>query len=194
MKRKFAILCSAITIFCASNSLAQDYKFELVTGMAHAPYVNKKHQDFEYQMTSLRAGLELLDFDHGNIEGLMGATFSNILKGWGSYMAGIDLLVRYNIETDHRFKPYIQAGVGILYNDAYKEDQPYIGQAREYSPQAVLGLDYLVNDYFLFGLEVGHHHISNKSEHEENDGTDALTCQVKITLTKEGIKKIFKKN
>nr|CBX31822.1 hypothetical protein N47_N26470 [uncultured Desulfobacterium sp.] len=77
----------------------------------------------------------------GNMDFIFEFTNSFIFKGAGNIISGVTCLFRYNLPYGTKnFFPYIQAGAGIVYNDAYKDhSQDLIGQATEYTPQISVG-------------------------------------------------------
>jgi len=137
---------------------------------------------FNYAQTNLRLGWMLTDpgpeeaFLRGNWEGLFEISNSVIFKGFGNYMGGITALIRYNfVRPDWNVIPYVQAGAGIVYNDAYKDKtQEAIGQAIEFTPQLSLGLHYLITRKWSLDVEGMFHHISNAGMSERNRSINAL--------------------
>ena len=74
-------------------------------------------------------------------------------------------------------------GAGIVYNDIYKDrSQSIIGQSIEFTPQASLGLHYLINHNWSVELEAMYHHISNAGlENGRNVGVNALGGLLGVT-------------
>jgi lipid A 3-O-deacylase len=138
--------------------------------------------DLDYAQTNLRFGWMLQtpgprqDFLRGNWEGLVEMSNSIIFNGFGNYIGGITGLLRYNfVQPDWRVVPYIQGGVGIVYNDAYKDEtQVAIGQAIEFTPQCSVGLHYLITDQWALDVEGMFHHISNAGMSERNNSINSL--------------------
>lgn len=138
--------------------------------------------DLDYAQTNLRFGWMLQtpgprnDFLRGNWEGLVEVSNSIIFNGFGNYIGGITGLLRYNfVQPDWRVVPYIQGGVGIVYNDAYKDKtQKAIGQAIEFTPQCSVGLHYLISDKWALDVEGMFHHISNAGMSERNNSINSL--------------------
>lgn len=142
-----------------------------------------------YAQTNLRLGWMLTrpgpqrDFLRGNWEGLFEITNSIIFKGFGNYIGGVTGLLRYNfVQPDWPVVPYIQGGVGIVYNDLYKDKtQQAIGQAIEFTPQFSLGLHYLINNNWSVDAEGMFHHISNAGLSERNRSINALGGFIGVT-------------
>ena len=135
-----------------------------------------------YAQTNLRLGWMLTnpgpqrDFLRGNWEGLFEITNSIIFKGFGNYIGGVTGLLRYNfVQPDWPVVPYIQGGVGIVYNDVYKDKtQQAIGQAIEFSPQLSLGVHYLLTRNWSVDGEGMFHHMSNAGMSKRNRSINAL--------------------
>jgi len=64
-----------------------------------------------------------------------------IYQGPGTYWAGITGLIRYNfLPRDSKWTPYIQAGAGLVLNDAYKDhSQDAIGKPSNLFPKQAWG-------------------------------------------------------
>jgi lipid A 3-O-deacylase len=137
---------------------------------------------FNYAQTNLRLGWMLTtpdpqkSFLRGNWEGLVEISNSIIFEGFGNYIGGITGLIRYNFgQPDWKVIPYIQGGVGIVYNDAYKDEtQQAIGQAIELTPQFSLGFHYLLTTKWSLDVEGMFHHISNAGLSKRNRSINAL--------------------
>jgi len=137
---------------------------------------------FNYAMTNLRLGWMLTSPGprdsvlRGSWEGLVEITNSIIFKGFGNYIGGITGLLRYNfVQPDWKLVPYVQAGVGVVYNDAYKDNtQQAIGQAIEFTPQFSLGFHYLIAGNWSIDAEGMFHHISNANMAKRNRSINSL--------------------
>jgi len=137
---------------------------------------------FNYAQTNLRLGWMLYTpgpqegFLRGNWEVLAEISNSIIFKGPGNYIGGVTGLLRYNfVQPDWKVIPYIQGGVGIVYNDAYKDEtQQAIGQAIEFTPQCSLGLHYLIARNWSLDAEGMFHHISNAGLSKRNRSINAV--------------------
>ncbi|MDX6767495.1 MAG: acyloxyacyl hydrolase [Candidatus Methylacidiphilales bacterium] len=144
--------------------------------------IGPKIPTFNYAQTNLRLGWMLNTpnpeggFFAGNWEALAELSASGVFDGFGSVVIGPTALVRYNfVQPNWKVVPYVQAGAGIVYTDAYEDDnQQAIGQAIEFTPQASVGFKFLVNEEWSVDLEGMFHHISNASIAERNHGVNAL--------------------
>jgi len=144
---------------------------------------------FNYAQTNLRLGWMLYTpgpqegFLRGNWEVLAEISNSVIFKGPGNYIGGVTGLLRYNfVQPDWKVIPYIQGGVGIVYNDAYKDEtQQAIGQAIEFTPQCSLGLHYLIARKWSLDVEGMFHHISNAGMSKRNRSINAVGAFLGVT-------------
>ena len=142
-----------------------------------------------YAQTNLRLGWMLASpapgrsVLRGNWEGLVEVSNSIIFKGPGNYIGGVTGLLRYNfVQPDWDLVPYIQGGVGIVYNDVYKDDtQQAIGQAIEFTPQCSIGVHYLIDKNWAVAAEGIFHHISNAGMSKRNRSLNALGGFIGVT-------------
>ncbi|MBW2029665.1 MAG: acyloxyacyl hydrolase [Deltaproteobacteria bacterium] len=159
-----------------------EISLQFVSGYLHSPIFRKKERPtLDYWQNNLRLGymgtdiLKENSFMRGNIQGLFEITYSAIVKGPGDYMAGITLLLRYNLlQPGWRLIPYVQLGAGVIYNDIHREDsQGLVGQSLEFTPQASAGLRYLINKNWSVDLEAMFHHVSNAGLDDRNIGVNS---------------------
>jgi len=69
-----------------------------------------------------------------------------------------------------------------VYTDAYKDySQNAIGQAIEFTPQASLGLHYLIDKKWSIDTEAMFHHISNAGLSERNRGINSFGGFIGLT-------------
>lgn len=131
----------------------------------------------------------------GNFETMFELSNSIISKGFGDYIGGFTGLMRYNfVQPDSNLIPYIQAGAGIVYTDAYRDhSQDAIGQAIEFTLQGSLGLHYLIKKNWSIDAEAVFHHISNAGMSDRNIGINAtggfigITCFFERLLPKQAV-------
>jgi len=156
--------------------------FQVASGALFSPTgIGPDHPTFNYAQTNLRLGwmLNSPGQDHplrGNFEAIVELSASGVFDGFGDVVIGPTALVRYNfVQPNWIVVPYIQAGVGIVYTDAYQDrSQDAIGQAIEFTPQASVGARFLVAEDWSVDVEGMFHHISNASISDRNDGVNAL--------------------
>ena len=156
---------------------------QIVSGVLFTPSDHDHGlSSFDYAQTNIRLGYmrnsprDTTSWFRGNIEVLLELTNAVVIEGPGNYLGGITGLVRYNfVQPDTRWVPYIQGGVGIVYNDVYKDKtQSAIGQAIEFTPQASLGLRYHLKGRWSIDAEAMYHHISNAGMSDRNGGINAF--------------------
>ena len=160
---------------------------QCISGIQFSPvFFHKDLPTFNYARTSIRLGWMLNDpgakksLFRGNWEAVFELSSSAIFKGSGDYIMGIAALLRYNfLQSDSQLVPYIQGGAGIAYTDAYY--YPAIGQGFNFTPQASMGLRYLVNRFLSIDAEAMFHHISNAGLDSRNKGVNSFGGYVGIT-------------
>jgi len=138
--------------------------------------------DFNYSQTNIRLGWMLNTPDPGNgwlagnWEALIELSANGIFEGSGNIMIGPSALVRYNfVQPDWKVVPYLQAGLGFVYTDAYEDKgQRAIGQAIEFTPRAGAGVRILVSKDWSVDVEGLFHHVSNAGLADRNLGVNAV--------------------
>lgn len=156
---------------------------QIVSGVLFTPSDHDHGiSSFDYAQTNIRLGYmrnspkETPSWYRGNIEVILELSNAIVFEGPGDYLGGITGLVRYNfVQPDTRWIPYIQGGVGVVYNDVYKDKtQSAIGQAIEFTPQASVGLRYHLRNRWSVDVEAMYHHISNAGMSDRNAGINAF--------------------
>lgn len=111
----------------------------------------------------------------GNFEFLAELSGAGVVKGPGTVLTGLSLLVRYNfIAPESRVVPYFQIGVGGLYNDVFEErTQSLLGSAFEFNLQGAFGVRYLCGERCAIFLEANYRHISNANLADRNAGMNS---------------------
>lgn len=172
--------------------IAKDkFSFQTVAGALYSPVIKRSsRKEINYAMANHRfiwglnpeLTVRKLNLD-GNMDFIFEVTNSVIFKGAGNIISGITFLFRYNLPYGkNSFFPFIQAGAGIVYNDAYKDhSQGIIGQSIEYNPQISVGGRYLLEKNWSLDGEIMFHHISNAGGSERNVGVNALGAFVGVT-------------
>lgn len=91
-------------------------------------------------------------------------------------LASANVLAQYYLtpKTD-RLRPYLEAGIGLIYSDFQVEGQ---GWRLNFNPQAGLGCDYQgqAGDIYFTNLRL--HHLSNGGLHHDNRGVNAFLLQI----------------
>jgi lipid A 3-O-deacylase len=137
---------------------------------------------FNYAPFDCRYGLVLTtpcDQDgwlRGCVEALFVVNYSTVVGDFGNYVAGPSLLLRYNfVQQESAFVPYLQAGAGFGFNDAYKNlDQDLIGGRFEFLLRGEVGARVMLTEQLSLDAELGFQHISNGTLHARNGGINNL--------------------
>jgi hypothetical protein len=137
---------------------------------------------FDYLPMSVRHGWNLGNpygpggLVPGNWEFVLDVTGAAITSSYGNWFAGSSAILRYNwADAGSAFVPYVQAGAGVIANDAYRnQGQRAIGQAVEFLLHAQLGLKCYITPSLSLDLEGGFQHISNAGLASRNAGVNAI--------------------
>jgi lipid A 3-O-deacylase len=115
-------------------------------------------------------------FYRGNWEVLVDLYGSGIFHGPGTVVIGPEVLIRYNfVQPGWCVIPYLQGGAGIVYNDVWEDHtQRLLGGPVEFTPQASVGLRFMVNPQWSIHLEGMFHHISNAGLYPRNVGVNQV--------------------
>lgn len=118
-------------------------------------------------------------FFRGNCEFLVEAVAGGFTVGPGAVIAGGTLIFRYNfIQPSARWIPYIQAGLGAVYTDAYRQrPQRLLGEAFEFTAQGEIGVRYQLTPHTSVYAETGYRHISNAGLADRNYGLNSVAAQ-----------------
>lgn len=164
---------------------------QIMSGVQFAPSgLGPRSQTFDYLTEQIRFGRILTSnfFDgscfRGDLEGIFELTTAPIVDGFGSIVIGPSALIRYNfVQPDARLIPYLQAGAGVVYNDAYKDpDQRSIGQSVEFFLEVGGGFHYRIGDNWTFDVESEIGHISNASLASRNFGINSVGGSLGFTF------------
>jgi hypothetical protein len=120
----------------------------------------------------------------GQAQVLLEYTADPVTRNFGHYVTGPSVLLRYNFfqHTDSRFVPYLQAGAGLVLNDAYHvPEQRLIGGPVEFLLQAQLGCHYFLNASWSLDAEGGYQHISNADLYDRNVGVNSFGGSIGFT-------------
>lgn len=113
----------------------------------------------------------------GGLEGILELNAGHpVQSDFGDILAGGGFLLRYNVvDCGSRLVPYVQAGLGAQYNDAYQEhNQPFLGAPVVLTGQAQAGLRVFVTKCLSIDLEAGVQYLTNGNMDERNDGIIAV--------------------
>ncbi len=121
----------------------------------------------------------------GRSQVLVEYTVDPVTRDFGNFVTGPSLLLRHNFEHPGcRLVPYVQAGAGIVLDDAYHDmDQRLIGGPIEFLLQAQFGLHYSLNSSWSLDAEGGYRHISNADMYSRNVGVNSLGGSIGLTYS-----------
>jgi hypothetical protein len=91
-------------------------------------------------------------------------------------LTSVNMLAQYYLgRVPARFRPYVEAGIGLIYSDFQVEGQ---GLRLNFNPQAGLGCDYQSPAGIIYFSNFRLHHLSNGDLHHENRGVNSLLVQI----------------
>lgn len=91
-------------------------------------------------------------------------------------LASVNMLAQYYLApAPVRLRPYLEAGIGLIYSDFQGEAQ---GWRLNFNPQAGLGCDFQGQDGTTYFSNFRLHHLSNGGLHHDNRGTNSVLLQV----------------
>lgn len=162
---------------------------QVVSGILFSPILEPDRMDFDFIQANVRLGWLLQPEKKKGTEIVFEVTNSGIIEGPGDYMGGIALLLRYNFDLlMDRVRPFVQAGAGVVYTDAYKDrTQDLIGQSIEFTLRFGAGLRFKVHRSWSFDVEGNFEHISNAGMAERNVGVNAFGGMVGLTYYFSGM-------
>jgi hypothetical protein len=91
-------------------------------------------------------------------------------------LASVNMLAQYYLApADALLRPYMEAGIGLIYSDFQGEGQ---GLRLNFNPQAGLGCDYHIPAGTIYFGNLRLHHLSNGGLHRDNRGVNSLLLQI----------------
>jgi lipid A 3-O-deacylase len=142
-------------------------------------------QELRFLYLAPRWGIGLSDpmggnsWYRGNVELLIEGTFLYCFEPKNGIAGGITPLIRYIFLADERVIPFAQLGAGILALDFNLRRQ---ADGFNFTPQAGLGIQYIVSERAAFTGEWRYLHISNAGIHERNAGINSSLVLLGVTL------------
>ncbi|MFN2367175.1 MAG: acyloxyacyl hydrolase [Desulfurivibrionaceae bacterium] len=87
-----------------------------------------------------------------------------------------NILAQYYLaEASARWRPYVEAGIGLIYSDFQAEGQ---GLRVNFNPQAGVGYDFMSGTTTIWYGNIRLHHLSNGNLHDDNRGTNSVLIQI----------------
>jgi Lipid A 3-O-deacylase (PagL) len=151
--------------------LEPDY-FQFLSGVSRTTSIGPNGPDIDFTPISARLGWYLTDpMAPGAVSVLLEGTAAVVTSGPGHWWSGPALILRYERRPDRVLVPYIQGGVGLAFNDIYRdEDQRRIGALTEFHEHIGAGLRYRIAPNWSFDVETVLEHISNADTARRNLG------------------------
>ena len=144
--------------------------------------------NFDYAPVVLRLGYMVNNvygsgFFRGNDEVMIEGIGAPVFVGPGTGLGGLSLLYRRNfLAPNNRLVPYLTAGVGGIYTDAYHvKPQRALGSPGEFDLQGAVGLRFRVSTKITLDTEFSYRHLSNAGLAERNYGTNAIGGMVGLS-------------
>lgn len=94
------------------------------------------------------------------------------------FLAGATPLVRYLFETEGRWKPFVNAGIGFAFTDI---GGPSLGGEFQFSPQVGAGVYFLMTPSVALGLQHRFIHYSNGNMRSPNTGINQHVFLLGVT-------------
>jgi len=103
------------------------------------------------------------------VEYSLGAT----LRPHNRIMASVGMLALYYLDnfSGHVLRPYVEAGIGIIYTDFQVEGQ---GLRVNFNPQAGIGIEFPKTSKLSFFTSLRLHHLSNGDLYRDNRGINSI--------------------
>jgi len=102
--------------------------------------------------------------------------------GFASYLghrrlfSSVNMLAQYYLAPESsRFRPYVEAGIGLIYSDFQVEGQ---GLRINFNPQFGIGCDYRSQAGPFYFVNFRPHHLSNGELYHDNRGINSVLVQI----------------
>lgn len=127
---------------------------------------------FDYEDAWFHAAPESLRF---KMEASLGSTMEGSARG----MASVGGLALYYLDLlgGSLFRPYVEAGVGVIYTADKVDGQ---GSRLNFNPQIGIGVDFSGLDHPPLWASLRLHHLSNAGLHKDNRGVDSLVLMIGV--------------
>jgi hypothetical protein len=165
--------------------------FQVMAGWYQQVRLGPHGPPFDYIPLALRLGsiCNTPSLDHcclrGCVELLLEVNYCPVVKKFGSYVTGPDLIARYNfVQPDWVVVPYIQGGAGLAFTDGWRTPwgiQRLIGQELEFLLRGEAGARVMFTECVSLDAEFGFQHISNANLGRHNGGVNNVGFTVGFT-------------
>lgn len=105
------------------------------------------------------------------------ASLGSTMEGSATGMASVGGLALYYLDglSGSLFRPYVEAGVGVIYT-AHKVDGQ--GSRLNFNPQIGIGVEFPGLDQLPLWASLRLHHLSNAGLHKDNRGVNSLVLMI----------------
>jgi hypothetical protein len=145
---------------------------QFLSGISRKSGIGPEAPRFDFTPITARVGWYLTDpMAPGALSMVFDSTVGIVTDGFGGYFAGPALAFRYERRPDRALVPYIHAGIGLAFNDAYRDrTQRAIGAFTEFYDHAGVGLRYRFARNWSLDAEFLLQHMSNANTASRNVG------------------------
>jgi lipid A 3-O-deacylase len=167
-------------------------ELQLVNGVEFSQQrTSYERPNLDYTLSALRLGY-MVDSPHpggtflrGNDELLVEAAGGAIFQGPGSGLGGLAIIYRRNfLAPNAKVVPYINAGAGGVYSDAYHDQvQRILGSKFEFDLLGSVGVRFRVTSHMSLDGEVEFRHLSNADLAARNYGTNDIGGVLGVSFT-----------
>ncbi len=149
---------------------------EFLTGYIEAPLKSK--DDYELLPLFLALNFDGSEFlskigirnTKGEFCGVIEPFINPVISPRYNIEVGVNFLGKYTFSLSERVRPYIKAGVGVVYMSLHTREQ---GTQYNFLPQVGVGVSYFLNKKTALNFEYRYRHLSNASFKKPNAGIDA---------------------
>jgi hypothetical protein len=164
--------------------LEPDY-VQFLSGVSRKSGLGPTVPTFDFTPITARVGWYLTDpMAPGAVSVLFDYSTDIVTNGFGHFVTGPAVAIRYERRPDRVLVPYVHAGVGLAFNDAYRDQkQRAIGALTEFYDHAGAGVRYRFAPHWSLDAEVLLQHISNASTASRNLGVTNVGYLGGLTYT-----------
>ena len=109
------------------------------------------------------------------------ALFIQYMDPLMTYLAAFTPALKYTFLTSARFRPYIEAGAGLIWTDL-RNRIPEKGSQFNFNLQAGMGLSYFLRPMTSINVSYRFQHVSSAGIAEPNHGIEAGAILIRISM------------
>lgn len=158
---------------------------QFLSGTSQTTSLGPGGRDIDITPISARLGWYLTDpTAPGAVSFLVDGTAGVVTSGPGHWWSGPAVILRYERRPDRVLVPYIQAGVGLAFNDIYRsEPQRRFGAFTEFHEHVGGGVRFRFAPNWSFDVEALLEHFSNGGTARRNAGMTSAAILAGWTYT-----------